>query len=114
MKRVARLAGGPRSGPTAEPQSASEHLRRVILYIDVRQHQLALVHFNAAVRLDPKNVRAYPNRGRCQEWERNPQEGLADHNEALRLDLMCGEAYYNRGFANLTADNFQAAAEDFS
>jgi Tfp pilus assembly protein PilF len=56
----------------------------------------ALAHFNAAIRIDPRNVRAYLKRGSLRSDMRDRDGAVADFNAALRIDPACARASGDR------------------
>jgi lipoprotein NlpI len=69
--------------------------------------------FNEALRLDPKLVLAYFNRGNTYRDKGDLDRAIADYTEAIRLDPNQTGAYNNRGNANFYKGDFAAAANDF-
>jgi tetratricopeptide (TPR) repeat protein len=52
--------------------------------------------YNKAIKLDPKMVKAYNNRGIAYVWIKKYDLALADFNKAIALDPKNGKAYNNR------------------
>ena|ERR1700677_1086017 len=63
------------------------------------QYELAIASFTEAIRLDPKYVPAYNNRGDIFKATGNYDKAIADYDEAIRLDPKYTPAYINRGIA---------------
>ena len=57
----------------------------------------ALVDYDEAIRLDPKNAWAYAERGNLYKNRKDFDHALADLNEAIRLDPAYALAYFSRG-----------------
>lgn len=103
----------PQSGLAQNPSgqinpgsgSAFEHLNRGIDFRSKRDHDNAILEFNAAISLDPRLARAFNYRGLSWLSKGNADRALADFNEAIQLDPKDPSAYFNRG-------NLQAAKPD--
>jgi tetratricopeptide (TPR) repeat protein len=79
----------------------------------------ALAKLSVTIRLRPKFVRAYLERGRAFHGKHDYRRAIGDYTEALRLDPACAEALVLRGEAALPHTSFgppgnkQKAAIDF-
>jgi tetratricopeptide (TPR) repeat protein len=56
----------------------------------------AIESYSKAIKIDPKLVKAYNNRGIAYVWQRKYDLALADFNKAIELDPKNGKAYNNR------------------
>ncbi len=107
-----------------------EHFIDLALSVD-RYHQTALSakssllmerdsfpeaekYLDEIIRLNPKHVGGYINRGLCKYQQNNFRGAMADYNTAIELDPTNFTAHYNRGLlrANVGEDNL--AIEDFN
>jgi tetratricopeptide (TPR) repeat protein len=59
----------------------------------------AITNFSEAIRLDPKLVTAYNNRGLVYYEKHELDKAIADFNEAIRLDPKLTSAYGHRADA---------------
>lgn len=74
----------------------------------------ALEDFNEAIRLDPKNVGAYNDRGYIRVEMGDNDEAMADYGEAIRLDSKCYPAYHNRGLLRKNLGFHEKALKDLN
>ena len=56
----------------------------------------AIFYYSEAIKIDPKFVKAYNNRGIAYVWEKKYDLAIADFNKAIELDPKYGKAYNNR------------------
>ena len=74
----------------------------------------SITHFNKAIKLDTKNVKAYYNRGNAYRYLQKYTEAIADYNKVIELDTNDATAYYNRGDAYADQEKYSQAIADFS
>jgi Tfp pilus assembly protein PilF len=74
----------------------------------------ALAAFNAAIRLDPANGKAYHKRANVRIREGDVGKAVADFAEAIRLDPTNALAYAGRGVAYQHRGHLDRAIADFS
>jgi lipoprotein NlpI len=67
-----------------------------------------------AIRLEPKLVFAYVDRGNAYRAKGDNDHAIADFSEAIRLDPKSADAYYNRGLAYLYSADLAKALADVS
>src|SRR6266511_3782105 len=67
--------------------------------INNRDYDRAIAALSEAIRLDPKNARAFNNRGFAYARKGDMDRAIADYNEAIRLDPNYALASANRGIA---------------
>jgi tetratricopeptide (TPR) repeat protein len=56
----------------------------------------AIENYSKAIKIDPKFVKAYNNRGIAYVWKKKYDLAIADFNTAIKLDPNNGKAYNNR------------------
>jgi Tfp pilus assembly protein PilF len=56
----------------------------------------AIDSYSKAIKIDPKFVKAYNNRGIAYVWKKKYDLSIADFNKAIKLDPKNGKAYHNR------------------
>ncbi|MCI0339186.1 MAG: tetratricopeptide repeat protein, partial [Acidobacteria bacterium] len=66
-------------------------------YINIEKQTKALLSFDRAIELDPKNARAVANRGVIYQEMKRYKDALADFNRAIELDPKNAWAVANRG-----------------
>jgi lipoprotein NlpI len=67
-----------------------------------------------AIRLEPKFVFAYVDRGNAYRARGDNDHAIADYGEAIRLEPKSADAYYNRGLAYLYSGTLDKALADVS
>ncbi|THD63238.1 MAG: tetratricopeptide repeat protein [Bradyrhizobium sp.] len=98
----------------ADPNDQVLHYKRGQIYAMKHAYRLALQDFNAAIRLDPKDVEAYNNRCWTLAAIGDLQPALKDCNEALRLDPGRADALDSRGLVNLKLGKNAESIRDYS
>jgi clan AA aspartic protease (TIGR02281 family) len=73
----------------------------------------AIVDFNLAIRLDPKDVRAFTNMGRAHQLKGDLTNAIFDWDRAIKLDSENEEAIVLRGIAFQAKGYTSAAVRDF-
>ena len=74
----------------------------------------AITTLDKLLELDPKNWRAYGNRGVAKATLGRYEEAIADYHKLLELKPNNAQAYFNCGGANLRWDRHQEAIADFN
>ena len=72
----------------------------------------AIVDFNQAIKLKPRNAVAFYNRGVTYARKRQYDKAIADFSEAIKLNPRHPNAYRNRGIAYALKKQFNKALED--
>jgi lipoprotein NlpI len=113
--RIAGCTAAIQSGRWKGRGLAWAYNNRCWAYNDKRgQADSALADCNQAIKLDPKIVAAYHNRGVVWSDKRDLDRAMADYNEAIKLDPKFARAYFGRGLANLYAGALPKALADLS
>ncbi|WP_180274613.1 serine protease [Tychonema bourrellyi] len=73
-----------------------------------------LKDLNEAIKLDPKDAKAYYNRGFVYYKKGDNDNALKDYNEAIKLDPKYAIAYNNRGLVYLGKGDYDNALKDFN
>jgi tetratricopeptide (TPR) repeat protein len=73
----------------------------------------ALIHFNRAIALNPKDAEAYNSRGNVKKRQNDLAGALADYNQAIALSPDYAIAYYNRGNIKKRQNDFTGASNDY-
>ena len=72
----------------------------VLAYNDGGDYNRAIVDFNTAIQLDPRDAINYYNRGIAYNNKKEYDHAVTDFNTAIGLKPNLAEAYSNRGFAH--------------
>jgi tetratricopeptide (TPR) repeat protein len=62
----------------------------------VEKADQAIDNYSKAIKIDPKFVKAYNNRGIAYSWKKKYDLAVADFSKAIELDPKDGKAYNNR------------------
>ncbi|WP_239650282.1 tetratricopeptide repeat protein, partial [Brachyspira hyodysenteriae] len=72
------------------------------------------VDFNKTIKLNPKNEKAYFNRGIAKIESKKYGKDIEDFNKAIELNPDNEEAYFNRGIAKVKLARYEEAIVDFN
>ncbi|HLF76873.1 MAG TPA: protein kinase [Dehalococcoidia bacterium] len=105
--------------PAANPspaigQSAAFYLDRGARYYDQKQYDLALADYESALKLDPKNARAYSGIGRVLHAQKNEDLALENYNKAIALDPSNASFYTGRGNVHRALGKPDLALADYN
>lgn len=107
------LGGTLACGPSSETQSIL-HSNQGNALARQGNYDEAMVEYNTAIELNPKNATAYSNRGinysNLKQWEL----AIADFNKAIELDPKKANAYANRGTAYANKGLIDLAIADYN
>lgn len=78
------------------------------------RYQKAISEFNEAVRLNPKYIDAYSNRGAAYDAINNPERAVQDYTAAINLNPRMVEAFRNRACAYYDLGRFDQAINDWN
>lgn len=73
----------------------------------------AIAEFDAAIRLAPKYIRAYNNRGVAKKFKGDYGGALEDFNEAIRLGSGSPKMFNNRAMAYAVMGDYKSAIADY-
>jgi tetratricopeptide (TPR) repeat protein len=85
-----------------------------IIDIDNRDYDGAIVALSEAIRLDPKRVDAFANRGAAYANKGDYDRAIADYNEAIRLYPNVASTFNNRGIAYANKGDYDRAIADYN
>ena len=74
---------------------------------------LALVDYNKAIELNPKDTTAYLNRGRAYSSSKDFSRAVADYEKVIELNPKESMAYFNRGDSYEKMGDVQRAISDY-
>lgn len=100
---------------TFTPQlSASNLFQKGVDEILGGNYKEAIAALTQAIHLNPKDAKAYSNRGLVRAALRDLSGAMQDFNRALRLNPELATVYYNRGFVRSQMEDYQGAIADLS
>lgn len=97
-----------------EKLTASEYFERAYQADKAGDYEKAVLDYTEAIRLDPRDAKAYINRGKALNDLSRYQEALVDLNKAIQLDPQYATAYNNRGIVYDDLKQYQQAIADFT
>ena len=77
-------------------------------------YDLAIASFSEAIRLSPKYVAAYNNRGNIYKTKGDYAKAIADYNTAIHIDSTYVPAYINRGIVYAATGSSDKAMWDYN
>ena len=80
--------------------------------IQARDYDGAIAAAEEAIRLDPKNARAWMRRGSARDWKHDADGGIADLTRAIELEPGLADAWEARGTARGDKLDFDGAIAD--
>lgn len=100
---------------TQKIQSKNSEVSRLFGVITAMRgdYEGALVHFEAALRIDPKNAITHSNKGNALKELNQLQLALEAYERAISLDRKYAEAYNNKGNALFLLEKFDDAIENY-
>jgi len=72
----------------------------------------AIDNYTKAIKINPKFVKAYNNRGIAYVWKKKYDLAVADFNKAIKLDPKNGKAYNNRAIVYSYLGETRKALQD--
>jgi tetratricopeptide (TPR) repeat protein len=94
--------------------TASAHFDRANLYVQLDQPDKALADFNAALVIDPNNIKALLGRADMNYGARRLADSLADYTRVVAAQPKNAEAFFKRGAVYFDMGDFAAAFRDYS
>src|SRR5688572_7780441 len=83
--------------------------KRAYYYTRLQMPDRAILDYEKALEIDPKDANTYLGRGYAYSWQRKHQQAIADYSQAITLAPNHSEAYINR--AVLYADSLNQPAQ---
>jgi len=90
------------------------YLNRGVAYGKKGQYDQAIVDFNKAIELDPRDAAAYYNRGISYEKRGQHDRAILDFTKAIEINPRYAKAYINRGAAYFSKREYEKAWDDVS
>ena len=97
----------------AQPQAARDAFFKGIIEGKSGGQKKAVEFFSEAIRIDPRFVLAYYNRGVAWQQLGNAQRAIDDYTQTLRLKPDLADAYGSRGAAYESLGRFEQAIKDY-
>ena len=110
IEACTRILADPAAPPALR---AMAHRNRGLAYAGRRLHEFAIVDFEEALKLDPKDGPALSGRARALGHKGQYDRALADYTEALRLAPRNDRVLNERGLIHLRKNDVAAAQADF-
>jgi tetratricopeptide (TPR) repeat protein len=107
------LALGVAVSGLAQSQGARNVFYKGIIEGKSGYYQKAVGYFDEAIRIDPKFVLAYYNRGVALQQLGQEQRAIKDYTEAIRLEPFLADAYASRGTAYENLKHYDQAIKDY-
>lgn len=103
----------------ATPGLAQSQAARGVFYKGIIEgksglYQKAVAYFDEAIRIDPKFVLAYYNRGVALQQLGQEQQAIKDYTAVLRLEPYLADAYASRGTAYENLKQYDRAIKDYN
>ncbi|WP_395074449.1 tetratricopeptide repeat protein [Flavobacterium sp.] len=82
---------------------------------DLKDYQGAIVYYDKAIGLEPKNAVVYHNRGLAKYSLQDYRGAIADFSKSIALEpITSSSSYYNRGLAKYSLQNYVGAVADYN
>lgn len=92
---------------------AGEWFAKGLTAFTAQRHQEAIAAFTKAMQLNPRDARAYINRGIIYAKTRHYRQARADFTKAIALDPQRADAYYAAGLVSVLLGDGQQAEQNF-
>ena len=87
---------------------------RGLTYLKVGQNELAIHDFDKALKIDPKQVVFYSDRGKAYIELGNYWKAILDYSRAIEIHPRTADRYYDRGHAYQKSGNYLKSIDDYS
>jgi tetratricopeptide (TPR) repeat protein len=98
----------------AQPPGAKDAFYKGIIEGKSGLYQKAVAYFDEAVRIDPKFVLAYYNRGVALQQLGQEHRAIKDYTTVIRLEPYLADAYASRGTAYENLKHYDQAIKDYN
>jgi tetratricopeptide (TPR) repeat protein len=78
------------------------------------EYKAAISYFDKAIKLDPKNIAAYHERGLAKARLQRFEAAITDYDKAIEIDPQAAVIYGNRGIAKAHLKRFRVAIADYN
>jgi lipoprotein NlpI len=93
-------------------ETAEDFFKKGKEFSSVNGSDHAIYNYSQAIKLDPKMVKAYNNRGVAYVGRQQYDLAIADFTKVIKLDPKNGKAYNNRAIAYLYKKDMAKARQD--
>lgn len=100
-------------GINSYSQTAAEYIDKGLEKSRANDYQGAVVEFDKAIAMDPRNASAYFYRGYSKTDLNQLSEAIQDYTKAIELDAKYEDAYFYRGYALLYSGKDKESLADF-
>jgi tetratricopeptide (TPR) repeat protein len=91
---------------------AEEFFEQGKKYSSVENADLAIANYSKAIKINPKFVKAYNNRGIAYTFKKQWNLAIADFSKAIEFDPKNGKAYHNRAIVYAYQGETDKARQD--
>jgi len=78
------------------------------------EYDKAMIDFNKAIELNPKNDAVFSNRGLISVAKHDYENAIKDFNKAIKINIKNSDAYLGRGLVYYINKDFRKSIEDFT
>jgi lipoprotein NlpI len=112
--RIVACTQSIKSGKWKGDNQAINYGNRGKAYEDKGDFDRAIVEYNQAISINPRNPTFYNNRGIAYRGKGDLDRAIADYSQAISLNPKDHDAYYNRGIAYRNKGDLDHAIADYS
>jgi lipoprotein NlpI len=109
---IVNCYGASKNTSKKAEEKAEEFYKTGKQFSSVENGDYAIYNYSEAIRLNPKMVKAYNNRGVAYIWRKQYDFAIADFDKAIKLDPKNGAAYNNRAIAHWHKGEINKARQD--
>lgn len=114
LKQAPESYNDARRACTLSNNASANLFARAMAQVSLGDVYGALADFNACIKADPKNIKAYHNRALVHEKLKNSAQALADLGQAIALDPSYLKAYHSKGRVLLTMKRVEEGLQSYS
>ncbi|XP_073287526.1 hsp70-Hsp90 organizing protein 1 [Primulina huaijiensis] len=96
-----------------DPQIADEEREKGNQFFKEQKYPEAVMHYNEAIKRNPKDAKAYSNRAACYTKLGAMPEGLKDAEKCIELDPTFSKGYTRKGAIQFFMKEYQKALETY-
>ena len=96
----------------SKSDEAEMHNQEGLTSFSAGKYDEAISHYNAALKIDPNNFKAYNNRGVAYSKMGKYDLAISDYTKALKLNPKFAEAYQNRAMSYFRSNDYARSCSD--